>query len=130
MTKSGSDTECQQPPTSPTKVLNRRIKAIPKLHQRRTSFSIGSASESEEDIRRSGIRNRNDSVSFRAVDLHYSIIKFCFISRYAQLTRVSMKRNLRLKQDLLPVGNIQWYNANVEEQNRHVNLLKLEENLT
>ncbi|KAI4467694.1 rna polymerase iii transcription initiation factor b [Holotrichia oblita] len=60
--KSGSDTEYQQPPASPTKILNRRIKAIPKLHQRRTSFSIGSASESEDDTRRSHSRIRNDSV--------------------------------------------------------------------
>ncbi|KRT84632.1 hypothetical protein AMK59_2095, partial [Oryctes borbonicus] len=60
--KSGSDTECQQAPPSPTKHLNRRIKAVPKLHQRRTSFSIGSASESEDDTRRTHSRIRNDSV--------------------------------------------------------------------
>ncbi|GJQ79163.1 hypothetical protein Trydic_g5413 [Trypoxylus dichotomus] len=60
--KSGSDTECQQPPPSPTKHLTRRIKAVPRLHQRRTSFSIGSASESEDDTRRTHSRIRNDSV--------------------------------------------------------------------
>ncbi|XP_022913818.2 transcription factor TFIIIB component B'' homolog isoform X1 [Onthophagus taurus] len=63
ISKCGSDTEYPPPPVSPSKILNRRIKAIPKLHQRRTSFSIGSASESEDDSRRSSYgRVRNDSI--------------------------------------------------------------------
>lgn len=46
------------PPPSPSKVNRTRIKAVPRLGQRHTSFS---ASESEDDSRRNS-RHRNDSV--------------------------------------------------------------------
>lgn len=59
-TKSNSDTEYPQAPPSPTKFNRTRIKAVPRLGQRRTSFS---ASESEDDNRKSYNRQRNDSVS-------------------------------------------------------------------
>ncbi|XP_065167678.1 transcription factor TFIIIB component B'' homolog [Atheta coriaria] len=53
------------PACSPSKYMNRaRIKAIPRLGQRRPSFSIGSASESEDESKKSykTVRIRNDSV--------------------------------------------------------------------
>lgn len=46
-------------PQSPNKINRTRIKAIPRFGQRRTSFS---ASESEDDNRKTYIRQRNDSV--------------------------------------------------------------------
>lgn len=49
-------------PPSPTKINRTRIKAVPRLGQRRVSFSVGSASESEDDGRRQSSRHRNDSV--------------------------------------------------------------------
>lgn len=58
--KSGSDTEYPPAPPSPTKFGRTRIKAVPRLGQRRTSFS---ASESEDDNRKIYNRQRNDSVS-------------------------------------------------------------------
>lgn len=51
-----------EPPPSPTKINRTRIKAIPRLGQRRVSFNVGSASESEDDGRRQSTRHRNDSV--------------------------------------------------------------------
>lgn len=59
-----SDSENITEPPSPTKVLNRsRIKAIPRLHQRRISATIhGSASESEDDTRKSYKRVKTDSI--------------------------------------------------------------------
>lgn len=51
------DSDYSVPPSSPTK-YNRRIKAVPRLGQRKTSFS---ASESEDESRRHG-RIRNNSV--------------------------------------------------------------------
>lgn len=59
-----SDCESIAEPPSPTKVLNRsRIKAIPRLHQRRISATIhGSASESEDDTRKSYKRVKTDSI--------------------------------------------------------------------
>lgn len=54
-----SDTEYPQPPPSPTKINRTRIRPTPRLGQRRTSFS---ASESEDDNRKSYGRHRNDSV--------------------------------------------------------------------
>ncbi|XP_076268306.1 transcription factor TFIIIB component B'' homolog Bdp1 [Rhynchophorus ferrugineus] len=51
------DSDYSVPPSSPTK-YNRRVKAVPKLKQRKTSFS---ASESEDESRRNG-RIRNNSV--------------------------------------------------------------------
>lgn len=62
--KSGSDSEYGGGPVSPTKGINRsRIKAVPRLGQRRTSFSVhGSASESEDDTKRNNKRIRTESV--------------------------------------------------------------------
>lgn len=53
--------EYPPPPSSPSKINRSRIKPIPRLHQRKTSFS---ASESEDETRRQYSRIRNDSVSF------------------------------------------------------------------
>lgn len=60
-----SDSERPPPASSPSKLINRsRIKAVPRLGQHRSSFSIGSASESEDESRKSySSRIRNDSVS-------------------------------------------------------------------
>nr|CAH7730343.1 unnamed protein product [Callosobruchus chinensis] len=52
-----NDNEYQRPPPSPTKINRSRIKAVPRLGYRKTSFS---ASESEDECKRN--RNRNDSV--------------------------------------------------------------------
>lgn len=56
---SGSDTENVPAPPSPSKINRLRIKAVPRLGQRRTSFS---ASESEDDNKKNYNRHRNDSV--------------------------------------------------------------------
>lgn len=58
-----SDIEYPIPPPSPNKVNRSRIKAVPRLGQRHTSFS---ASESEDESRRN-YRHRNDSVSYFCV---------------------------------------------------------------
>ncbi|KAJ3666248.1 hypothetical protein Zmor_001701 [Zophobas morio] len=52
------DIEYPIPPPSPNKINRSRIKAVPRLGQRNTSFS---ASESEDESRRN-YRHRNDSV--------------------------------------------------------------------
>ncbi|CAH2009156.1 unnamed protein product [Acanthoscelides obtectus] len=52
-----NENEYHRPPPSPTKINRSRIKAIPRLGYRKTSFS---ASESEDEGKRN--RNRNDSV--------------------------------------------------------------------
>lgn len=59
-----SDSENIPEPQSPTKVLNRsRIKAVPRLNQRRISTTIhGSASESEDDTRKTFKRVKTDSI--------------------------------------------------------------------
>ncbi|CAH0551327.1 unnamed protein product [Brassicogethes aeneus] len=54
-----SDSDYPPPPPSPSKINRSRIKAIPRLNNRRTSFS---ASESEDESRRQYNRIRNDSV--------------------------------------------------------------------
>lgn len=55
---SASDSEYPAPPPSPSKINRSRIKAIPRLSQRKTSCS---ASESEDETRKYG-RIRNNSV--------------------------------------------------------------------
>ncbi|KAB0803485.1 hypothetical protein PPYR_00455 [Photinus pyralis] len=59
-----SDSENIPEPQSPTKILNRsRIKAVPRLNQRRISTTIhGSASESEDDTRKTYKRVKTDSI--------------------------------------------------------------------
>ncbi|KAL3285984.1 hypothetical protein HHI36_000498 [Cryptolaemus montrouzieri] len=66
----GSDTEYPPPPASPNKVNRNRIKAIPRLGYRKISFS---ASESEDESKRSSQRTRNDSQSSNISEIQESI---------------------------------------------------------
>lgn len=91
--KSGSDTEYPAMPASPTKVLQRRIKAVPRLsHQRRISFSVhGSASESEDDSRRSSFsRVRTESVCSVASEAQQPVVE-----QSTTVKSVPVKRNKR-----------------------------------
>lgn len=57
------EVEYPPPPASPNKINRGRIKPVPRLGQRKISFSVhGSASESEDDNKRGLNRIRNDSV--------------------------------------------------------------------
>lgn len=70
--KENSDIAYPPAPPSPSKISRGRIKVVPRLGQRRQSFS---ASESEDDNRKSN-RIRNDSVSI-TLFWHY----FCTVHR-------------------------------------------------
>lgn len=78
------DTEYPPPPPSPSITNRARIKAVPKLNFRKTSFS---ASESEDETRKT-YRIRNDSVCmiFIIILTNERINKICdMFSLYAHL---------------------------------------------
>lgn len=83
------------PPASPSKINRSRIKAIPRLHQRKTSFS---ASESEDENRRNFNRHRNDSVCSAASTAPDSLSECMSPQRPKEFNSVIQKKCRRSEQ--------------------------------
>ncbi|KAJ8916348.1 hypothetical protein NQ315_005045 [Exocentrus adspersus] len=90
-----SDTEYPPPPPSPSKISRSRIKAIPRLGYRKTSFS---ASESEDESKRNYNRNRNDSVCSTTSGVPESIADCMSPQRPRELNSIAQKKCNRTEQ--------------------------------
>ncbi|KAJ8943991.1 hypothetical protein NQ314_009574 [Rhamnusium bicolor] len=90
-----SDTEYPPPPPSPSKINRSRIKAIPRLSYRKTSFS---ASESEDESKRNYNRNRNDSICSTASGVPESIAECMSPQRPKESISIVQKKCNRTEQ--------------------------------
>ncbi|XP_056631162.1 uncharacterized protein LOC130441479 [Diorhabda sublineata] len=90
-----SDTEYPLPPPSPNKANRTRIKPIPRLAHRKTSFS---ASESEDESRKIN-RNRNDSVCSTTSAITESITECFSPQRPKEVITISQPKKSTVRSD-------------------------------